>query len=94
MTFDVSASDPENNLWKINVSYEGGAQGRHSAVEYDHSSTTSFNFISESPQLFYVSVLCVFSNSKLISNCINQVPLNDPSIELHTMRIYHYWLMR
>ena len=55
VTFDISRSDPTNNLWRVVVSYEGGADGRHSEVQYDHSTTTSFNFLEEKPDLFYVS---------------------------------------
>ena len=55
VTFDVSQSDPANNLWKVVVSYGGGQQGRQSKVEYDHSSTTGMTFEKENPELTYVS---------------------------------------
>jgi hypothetical protein len=53
VTFDVSQSDPANNLWRVVVSYEGGADGRHSEVQYDYSATISFTFLEEKPDLFY-----------------------------------------
>ena len=55
VTFDVSQSDPANNLWKVVVSYADGQQQRQSKVEYDHSTTTGMTFEQEHPELTYVS---------------------------------------
>ena len=58
LSYDVSGSNPDLNIWVVKVTYRDGKNDRSfdAAITYNAStSSPSMTFIGENPSKFYVS---------------------------------------
>ena len=65
LSYDVSGSNPDLNIWVVKVTYKDGKNDRSfdEAITYDASiSSPSMTFTGENPSKFYVSMSKCYSS--------------------------------